>query len=164
MSVFSQLRSRFSRQNTPTLTPTRNPGSLAGLGIKDLINEGTDAQIDTAVRRAKALFILGDLGFLFALHQYRFKAVNQSWPMPPALYHAGLLIPQEHWGGANNMGRWLYDTYIRQGTALEVNVGNEDYRHLSNIYNNRRGAFVPADFEGAEVDVLVTTHATLKLG
>jgi hypothetical protein len=118
--------------------------------ISQTIENGTAEEQTALVAYGKTRDILENLGFMWAVINY-IKLANKTpvGNVPIAVAQIKGIIPFEFRGGANTMGKWIYDTYIDRKAALAVNIASEEIAALQKIAETRSSPFTPPDFADA---------------
>jgi hypothetical protein len=118
--------------------------------MSQTIETGSPDEQTALVNYGKGRFILESLGFMWAVINYR-KLANKLpvGNVPIAVAQIKGIIPFEYRGGANTMGKWLYDTYIDPAGPLPVNIPSEQIEALRKTALTRSSPFIPTDFDEA---------------
>lgn len=117
---------------------------------REIVEGGTAAEQNALIDRAKARLVVENLGFMWAVINYT-KLANKrpTGNVPISVAQIKGIVPFEHRGGANTMGKWIYDTYVDPKADLMVNLPADQLNALRDIANTRSSPFLPQNFTDA---------------
>lgn len=117
---------------------------------REIIESGTAAEQNDLINRAKARHTEENLGFMWAVINYtKLATKTPTGNVPIAVAQIKGIVPFEHRGGANTMGKWIYDTYVDPNSPLTINIPADQLTALRTIAETRSSPFRPVDFEDA---------------
>ncbi len=120
------------------------------MSTADIIERGTAAEQNALITRCKAGFTIENPAFMWAVVSYRKLAKKlPTGNLPIAVVQIGGMIPFEYRGGANIMGKWLYDKYIAESSATQVNLPATMVTKLARLAGMHGTPFTPPDYDEA---------------
>ena len=118
--------------------------------VREIVEAGTAAEQTALVTFAKGRHIEENLGFMWAVISYtKLATKTATGNVPIAVAQIKGIVPFEQRGGANTMGKWVYDTYVDPKSPLTVNITSDELRTLKTIADTRSSPFTPPDFDDA---------------
>lgn len=148
MRFFQKLFSSVGQSAPASLAPAVvAPVSLKGLKSEMIVDREIELEVSEFVKIAKHEYGVESLGFLFAMKQYNIKARGGVYKIPQELYFLGVMIPASHFGGANTMGKWIYENYIPGSAKFQINISSAVRARLDSLYKDY--VLAPPDFDEA---------------
>ncbi len=146
MGILKDLKSKLSHNKKPM------PRMTATTSVHDILE--SPQFFNQIVIQARSEFSPENPAFLMAVTHFRALSHGAHYYQIPAqaISEKGW-IPPQYRGSEKTMGIYLYDTFIKKGCSLEVNISNASFLKLETIWKSPGTPFTMSDFDEAFTEV-----------